>query len=281
MGLMTKLQNISTNTEPTGASGQCVACARRHSLPEGQARAYALELMEEFKSLQRLDHLACEADADPRLTFETLFATRGNMFGVLECVDQDGEAVFLRAFSALTGGMRDIDGWVGPVLGEALYDEVILPAQLEIKSLTAEMNALKAKGATVDKIWSRRREVSQTLWKRMCAEYKFQNFRGEIRSLVDAVLPGVPLAGGMGECCAPKLLNHAARNGLRPVGIAEFYWGKSTVSLQDVESDKPSEQADAEARLSVESRRVPGEFYPSCESRCQPILGFMLCGLDA
>ena len=25
--------------------------------------------------------------------------------------------------------------------------------------------------------------------------------------------------------------------------------------------------------------RVSGEFYPSCEARCRPILGFMLCGL--
>ncbi|MFT5695010.1 MAG: hypothetical protein ACI9QQ_000985 [Myxococcota bacterium] len=278
---MTTPEDTSPDIETTGAFGDCVICARRHSLPVGQARAYALEVMEEFKSLQRLDHLACEADADPRLEFATLFATRGNMFGVMECVAEDGETVFLRAFSALTGGLRDIDGWVGPVLGEALYDEVILPAQREIKTLTAEMKTLKAKGSAVDETWARRREVSQMLWKRMCAEYKFQNFRGEIRSLEDAVLPGVPLVGGMGECCAPKLLNHAARNGLRPIGIAEFYWGKPTVSLQDVKSDKPSEQTGAEARPSVESRRVPGNFYPSCESRCQPILGFMLCGLDA
>lgn len=26
--------------------------------------------------------------------------------------------------------------------------------------------------------------------------------------------------------------------------------------------------------------RTDGEFYTACEERCQPILGFMLCGLD-
>ena len=62
----------------------------------------------------------------------------------------------------------------------------------------------------------------------------------------------------MGECCAPKLLNHAALNGLKPLSMAEFYWG----SGPQVGS------------------RISGEFYESCEARCQPILGYMLCGWD-
>ena len=73
-----------------------------------------------------------------------------------------------------------------------------------------------------------------------------------------AVVPGTPITGGMGECCAPKLLNHAARNGLKPLSIAEFFWGEGPMLR----------------------RRVSGKFYPSCEARCQPLLGFMLCGLD-
>jgi tRNA pseudouridine32 synthase/23S rRNA pseudouridine746 synthase len=62
---------------------------------------------------------------------------------------------------------------------------------------------------------------------------------------------------GVGECCAPKLLNYAALNGLKPLGLSEFYWGKENKS----------------------GTRKHGEFYPACAEKCQPILGFMLCGI--
>ena len=106
----------------------------------------------------------------------------------------------------------------------------------------------------------RRTRLSQDLWRRMQTLYRFHNFRGDVRSLKEAFFPTHTgnITSGVGECCAPKLLNHAARNDLRPVGIAEFYWGGSNKS----------------------GSRKPGEFYPSCEARCRPILGFMLCGLE-
>jgi hypothetical protein len=264
------LSNSSLVHDQTGVFGDCADCGRRHSLAEGQARAHALGVMEEFETLQRLDYLAVEADSDPSLRFKKIFAERGNMFGVLECVDAAGNTVFLRAFSALTGGARIIDGWVPPLLSEELYEEVILPAQREIKWLTTEMKRLSASGAPVAETGARRRRVSQGLWERMCSEYKFQNFRGEVRALKDAALPGAPIAGGMGECCAPKLLTFAVRNGLRPVGIAEFFWSGQASGARISESNPEL----------LDPSRVSGEFYPSCKARCQPILGFMLCGLD-
>lgn len=199
------------------------------------------------------------------------------MFGVLECVDGKGRTVFLRAFSALTGGARRIDGWVPPVLSQGVYEDVILPAQREIKSLTTEKSRLEASGACTAETEAQRRGVSQVLWERMCSEYKFQNFRGEVRTLKDAALPRVPITGGMGECCAPKLLTYAARNGLRPVGIAEFYWNGRASQAPD--SDLAESQGGSKLEP-LNGSRVSGEFYPSCEARCQPILGFMLCGLD-
>jgi hypothetical protein len=243
-----------------GTFGDCRTCQRRHSLPHGNARAHALDMMREFEAIARLDYLASDHDADPRLSFANLFAAgRGNMFGVLECEDGDGQTVILRAFSSLWDGIRQIEGWVLPVLSVEIYDEMILPAQQEIKAMTTELNGLDLESSSgrAD-VFARRKGISQALWKKMCASYRFCNFRGEERSLAEAVLPGTPITGGMGECCAPKLLNHAARHGLRPLGLAEFYWG----------SDKQG------------SRRVPGEFYESCEARCRPILGFMLCGLE-
>ena len=92
----------------------------------------------------------------------------------------------------------------------------------------------------------------------MQRRYRFRNFRGQSRTLHDAFIGSGGIPGGVGECCAPKLLNHAALLGLRPVGVAEFYWGGERGSR----------------------RMKQAEFHPSCESRCRPILGFLLCGLD-
>jgi tRNA pseudouridine32 synthase/23S rRNA pseudouridine746 synthase len=59
---------------------------------------------------------------------------------------------------------------------------------------------------------------------------------------------------GIGECCAPKLLYAANRLSLRPIAIAEFWWGPGTEG----------------------SLRENGTFYQACEERCQPLLGPLL-----
>ena len=239
--------------------GDCQDCGLRHRLPVGNAHALALEVMREFETIQRLDYLVPESEADPRLSFANLFPIgHGNMFGVLECENDRRETVVLRAFSSLPEGIRQINGWVLPLLGLGIYERTILPAQRGIKEITAEMNGLGSESLAYMELKEARRSLSQALWKRMCAAYRFRNFRGEERSLQEAALPGTLITGGIGECCAPKLLNHAALQGLRPLGLAEFFWGAD---------QKPG-------------GRVSGQFYPSCKARCQPILGFMLCGIE-
>ena len=63
---------------------------------------------------------------------------------------------------------------------------------------------------------------------------------------------------GFGDCCAPKLLNFAARHGIRPEAIAEAWWGRAPPG----------------------GGRESGVLYDSCEDKCERILGFSLCGLD-
>lgn len=69
---------------------------------------------------------------------------------------------------------------------------------------------------------------------------------------------GIPPPAGSGECAAPKLLNYAYQNQLKPIAMAEFWWGQS-----------PKSQV-----------RKHKQFYPACRSKCEPILGHMLRGLD-
>ena len=66
---------------------------------------------------------------------------------------------------------------------------------------------------------------------------------------------GIPT--GTGDCCAPKLLHYAASQGLKPIAMAEFWWGDGETG-----------------------RKIQGEFYGACEERCQPLMGFMLAGLS-
>lgn len=239
--------------------GFCRACEERHALPMGAARAHAREVIREFEEIQRLDYLSPSSSADPRYSFERLFpGERGHMFGVLECRDGEGETVLLRAFSSLHGGARFIEGWVPPILSSETYRDCVLPGQAAIKDLSRQMLALDRTSGRYKDLFDQRRSISRTLMEEIQSLYFFHNFRGERRGLRDAyALPG-SIPGGVGECCAPKLLNHAARLGLRPVGIAEFYWGVATPS----------------------GGRQSGEFYPCCETRCRPILGFLLCGVQ-
>ncbi|MBD2664083.1 pseudouridine synthase [Richelia sinica FACHB-800] len=102
----------------------------------------------------------------------------------------------------------------------------------------------------------RRKELSRQLQAQMHAAYSLTNFSGQSLSLQELLPAGTPT--GTGDCCAPKLLHYAATHQLKPIAMAEFWYGPS--SVQD---------------------KVQGEFYGACEERCQPLMGFLLSGLQS
>lgn len=111
----------------------------------------------------------------------------------------------------------------------------------------------------IDELKSRRKAMSEALQERIFRLFVVSNALGERRDLVEVFRPlGTLPPAGAGECCAPRLLNHAYNNGLKPVCMAEFWWGASPVG----------------------EVRHHGHFYPACRSKCKPILDFMLQGLD-
>ena len=81
--------------------------------------------------------------------------------------------------------------------------------------------------------------------------------RKSLLSIFDERLSALPPAGA-GECAGPKLLHYAYENSYKPLAMAEFWVGESPVG---------------------EVRR-DGCFYGACKSKCEPILGHMLQGLD-
>ena len=106
----------------------------------------------------------------------------------------------------------------------------------------------------------RRKTLSKSLQKKLFAQYKFLNANGETTDLnaIFAALPEHTPPSGAGDCAAPKLLQYAYKHDLKPLAMAEFWWGAAPKS----------------------AIRQHKNYYPSCYSKCQPILGHMLKGLD-
>ena len=107
---------------------------------------------------------------------------------------------------------------------------------------------------------SERQQRSAALQMQLFEQFRILNGRGEVKTLVElfAPTPQVIPPAGAGECAAPKLLQYAYLNNLKPVAMAEFWQGASP-------------------RGEV---RHHDAFYPACNGKCKPILLFMLEGLN-
>ena len=191
-------------------------------------------------------------------------ADNGKMFGVLivespgVSPSQQGESegvFFLAAYSGLLAGRNDWDYFVPPVFDAQQPDGYFKTKEREI-SLTSHSSPLTTK------------KMSQDLQSWLFHQYQLLNARGESKDLVDIwqsyysrpkLQRKFPLPpGGTGDCCAPKLLQYAYQQGLRPVCMAEFWWGQPT----------------------KEELRRHLNYYPACRGKCKPILTWMLQGLE-
>jgi len=239
--------------------GLCRACGREHELRHNGARRYGLELMDLLRTRRSLDLDGAVPDPDPRLSTAWLYGeARGKMFGVMECLAPDGSTQILRAFSGQYNGLWEIAGWAPPLFDHRQLAAISGEVEREIKELGAEL-ANAGDPETRKTLRRRRRQLSQELMRQIHGLYRLTNFHGREASLFAACGCGSAIPTGTGDCCAPKLLNLAARSNLVPLGLAEFFWGRSNRS----------------------GNRQEGRFYPSCAEKCAMILGFMLCGLEA
>ena len=208
----------------------------------------------------------------------------GKMLGVLVASDDDGRLGYLAAFSGNLAGSVHHDFFVPPVYdlldpqGEFKQGEAQITAinheverleqspewaRLQQRRLEAQLQEIRDEMDVfcrhINDLKTRRKAMSETLQERIFRLFVVSNARGEKRDLVEVFKPlGTLPPAGAGECCAPRMLNYSYINGLRPVCMAEFWWGASPVG----------------------EVRHHGHFYPACRSKCKPILDFMLQGLD-
>ncbi|MBV2195704.1 MAG: RNA pseudouridine synthase, partial [Flavobacterium sp.] len=90
--------------------------------------------------------------------------------------------------------------------------------QKDVNLLLDEINQLKEE----------RRQKSGSLQQKLFAEYSFLNQFGERKSIGEIFNNNPP--AGAGECAAPKLLHYAFEHHLKPIAMAEFWWGQSPKS---------------------------------------------------
>ena len=191
--------------------------------------------------------LACD---EVKAEIERIAPSEGKMFGVLVAEDSEGRLGFLAAYSGLLCGRNDWEYFVPPVFDAQQPDGYFKQKEREIMAS------------------SRHKEMSQDLQLWLFRQYRMLNANGDRRDLVEIwrdyhqnpkIQKKFPLPpGGTGDCCAPKLLQYAYQHQLKPVCMAEFWWGPSPAS----------------------EIRHHGEFYPACRGKCKPVLTWMLQGLD-
>ena len=112
----------------------------------------------------------------------------------------------------------------------------------------------------IERLKTERKERSAALQRKLFEQFRMLNAQGEVKDLytifeqtVQKVSPA-----GAGECALPKLLQYAYLHQLKPLAMAEFWWG-----------DSPKNEI-----------RHHGYYYPSCKGKCEPILQHMLQGLE-
>jgi len=130
------------------------------------------------------------------------------------------------------------------------WEHTLQPLKEKISTYTDQIAQLTAQ----------RKAKSIALQHYISEQYHFLNSKKEVKNLSDLFVdtPIENLPAGSGECTAPKLLQYAFLNDLKPVAMAEFWWGQS-----------PNKEI-----------RKHKQFYPACQGKCKPILKHMLAGID-
>lgn len=125
------------------------------------------------------------------------------------------------------------------------WEYKIADAEKEVAVFSNEINSKKES----------RSLKSAQLQQQLFDNYAFFNQYKKAKSLGEIFENNPP--AGAGECAAPKLLHYAFQNDLKPIAMAEFWWGKSPNS--EIKKHK--------------------QFYPACTGKCEPILKHMLLGV--
>jgi tRNA pseudouridine32 synthase / 23S rRNA pseudouridine746 synthase len=181
----------------------------------------------------------------------------GKMFGVLVVQTLANDLGFLAAFSGKLADANHHSYFVPPVFDSLNENEFLNRGMRALKVINDQLKEIELAGCKAAseylKLKEKRKAHSQALQNQLFEAYKFLNSSGQTKT-PNQLFDNPP--AGAGECAAPKLLQYAYTHQLKPLAIAEFWWGAPT-SLGN-------------------TKRIHQQFYPACDEKCSRILDWML-----
>ncbi len=124
------------------------------------------------------------------------------------------------------------------------------------EQLSCSEKKLQEELSSLIKLKEQRKKQSANLQYKIFSQFKLLNSKLESKSVTNIFKEqnkGIPPAG-TGDCAAPKLLQFAFKHKLKPIALAEFWWGAPPKS--EIRKHK--------------------QFYPPCNNKCTPIMSHML-----
>ena len=182
-------------------------------------------------------------------------SAKGKMFGVLVVRNSNCELGYLSTFSGKVVDEPHHPRFVPSLFDISINDFFINKGMAELTAMGYHIKLLDD-SVEIEMLKEIRRTKSVELQQQLFDHYHFLNEKLESKSLCsifEDLIHKKPPAGA-GECATPKLLQYAFNHQMKPLAVAEFWWGKASKS-----GDRQHKQ-----------------FYPPCRDKCYPILRYML-----
>ncbi|MGL1889466.1 MAG: hypothetical protein OCD76_23330 [Reichenbachiella sp.] len=180
---------------------------------------------------------------------------RGKMFGTLVVQNEDNTYGYLGTVSGKLPNHAICEKFIPSTFDDTTDDFFINKGMNELTEIGNKIKYTNNQ-SEIDSLKANRRNKSFDLQQWLFENYRFLNLFGTEKNVLEIFKSsshGSPPSAA-GECAAPKLLHYAFEHQLRPIAIAEFWWGNLVNSLE----------------------REHQKFYPACKNKCRPILEYML-----
>ncbi len=180
---------------------------------------------------------------------------KGKMFGVLVIQKQDSSYGYLGTISGQLSLNETCDQFAPSIFDDSTDDFFINKGMTALTELSNEIKKTEDP-IEINELKEKRKQKSLALQHQLFENSKFLNVLGKTKNVLEIFansIQGSPPAAA-GECAAPKLLQYAIEKNLKPIAIAEFWWGKPPKSKE----------------------REHLNFYAACKNKCRPILEYIL-----
>lgn len=179
---------------------------------------------------------------------------KGKMFGILVVQKADNNLGYLGTVSGKLPNNKTCSQFVPSLFDESKDDFFLTKGMTELTKMGNEIKEATTP-IQIIKLTEQRAQKSFSLQQQLFTHYRFLNQNGTEKNALEifesSSQRNPPAAAG--ECAAPKLLQYAFKHQLKPIALAEFWWG----NLENKEKEHKA-------------------FYSACKNRCRPILEFML-----